>query len=72
MIVGTVVLEVEGESQRVLRLSGVGKYPYLSGSAGEIDFGQVLVTKIVTRELVLKNSSEVPAQFRIEGKGADG
>jgi hypothetical protein len=43
--VGTVVLEVEGEGQRVLKLSAVGKYPYISASSAELDFGSVLVTK---------------------------
>jgi cilia- and flagella-associated protein 65 len=70
--VGTVVLEVEGESQRVVKLSAVGKYPYVSSSLTEIDFGQVLVTKTVTRELVIKNNSEVPAEFHIESLGSDG
>jgi hypothetical protein len=63
--VGTVVLEVEGEPQRVLKLSAVGKYPYISASSGDLDFGTVLVTRPQTRELVLKNSSEVAAEFSI-------
>ena len=63
--VGTVVLEVEGEAQRVLKLSAVGKYPYISASSADLDFGSVLVTRPQTRELILKNSSEVGAEFAI-------
>lgn len=63
--VGTVVLEVEGEPQRVLKLSAVGKYPYISASSADLDFGTVLVTKPQTRELILKNNSEVAADFSI-------
>jgi hypothetical protein len=66
VIVGTVVLEVEGEGQRVIRLSAVGKYPYISVSSQEVDFGDVLVTKQVSKEIILKNNSEVPAQFNLQ------
>lgn len=66
VIVGTIVLESEAEDiQRVFRLSAVGKYPYLAMNVGEIDFGDVLVTKEVSREITVKNNSEVPAEFRI-------
>jgi hypothetical protein len=47
--VGTVILEVEGEDQRVLKLSAVGKYPYISSNLNEIDFGNVLVTRSQTK-----------------------
>ncbi len=63
--VGTVVLEVEGEPQRVLKLSAVGKYPYISANSADLDFGTVLVTKPQSRELILKNNSEVAADFSI-------
>ena len=72
MTVGTVILEVEGEAQRVIKLSAVGKYPYISSNASEIDFGAVLVTKNVTRDLIIKNNSEVPASFQIVSKTAQG
>jgi hypothetical protein len=67
--VGTVILEVEGEEQRVFKLSAVGKYPYISANASELDFGNVLVTKSISKELVLKNNSEVPAEFSIAQRG---
>lgn len=47
-------------------MSAVGKYPYISANHAELDFGNVLVTKSVSKELVLKNSSEVPAEFYIQ------
>lgn len=68
--VGTVVLEVEGEPQRVIKLSAVGKYPYLSASTSDLDFGSVLVTKAATREVVIKNSSEVAGEFSIGRSGS--
>lgn len=70
--VGTVILETEGEPQRVIKLSAVGKYPYISTSLAEINFGQVLVTKTVSRELIIKNSSEVPAEFQVVSRGGEG
>ena len=42
-------------------MSAVGKYPYISSNMAEIDFGAVLVTKNVSRDLVIRNNSEVPA-----------
>lgn len=65
VIVGTVVLEIEGEQPKVYRLSAVGKYPYISVKEATISFDDVLVTKPVTQELILKNSSEVQANFNI-------
>jgi hypothetical protein len=49
----------------VLKLSAVGKYPYISASSADLDFGNVLVTKPQTREFILKNNSEVAADFSI-------
>lgn len=65
--VGTVVLEVEGEEQRVIKLSVVGKYPYISPNLTELDFGNVLVNRPVSKDLLLKNNSEVAADFHIKG-----
>ena len=66
--VGTVILEVEGEGQRVIKLSAVGKYPYISANVTDVDFGRVLVTRTASREVVLRNSGEVPATFTIDSK----
>ena len=61
VIVGTVIFEVEGEEQRVYKFSAIGKYPYLSVNSTELNFGDVLVTKNVAKEIMLKNNSEVDA-----------
>lgn len=65
VIVGTVVLEIEKESPKVFRFSAVGKYPYISVKESLINFDDVLVTKSVSKDLLLKNSSEVAANFKI-------
>lgn len=62
---------MEGEEQRVIKLSAVGKYPYISANYSELDFGNVLVTKSISKELILKNSSEVPADFYIQKSASD-
>ena len=49
----------------MIRLSAVGKYPYISVNSQDVDFGDVLVTKQVSKEIILKNNSEVPAQFSL-------
>jgi hypothetical protein len=54
------------ESSRVLKMSAVGKYPFLTISSEKLDFETLIVGKITKKELLLKNESLVPAQFKIE------
>ena len=61
-------MEVEGEEPKIYRVSAVGKYPYVLMNQGEIVFDDVSVNKITSRDLILKNSSEVPAYFSIQNE----
>ena len=49
------------ESSRVLKMSAVGKYPFLTISSEKLDFETLIVGKITKKELLLKNESLVPA-----------
>jgi len=38
-------------------MSAIGKYPYISTNISSIDFGNVLVTNSINKEIILKNNS---------------
>jgi hypothetical protein len=53
-------------------MSAVGKYPFITVSSEKIDFETLLVGKISSKEILLKNSSLVPAEFSVEKISDDG
>lgn len=69
VVVATIVLETEDEPPRIFKLSAIGKYSYVSCSSDLVDFNSLLVGKLDTKEIVLKNSSPIPAKFRITNEG---
>ena len=60
------------EVTRVMKVSAIGKYPFITLDAHDIDFDTLLVGKTVSRELQLQNSSSVPTSFVIEKVSDDG
>ena len=71
----TIIVKIaEGATEvtRILKVSAIGKYPFITLDAEDIDFDSLLVGKTVSRELKLQNSSLVPAQFQIEKVSDDG
>ena len=65
-LVGSTILRVHGEKERVIKFSIVGKFPFIKLSNNKVDFGTMLHGKHAIKEVVLKNVSEVPAKFRVE------
>eukprot|EP00240_Pyramimonas_obovata_P016412 CAMPEP_0118939228 /NCGR_PEP_ID=MMETSP1169-20130426/28321_1 /TAXON_ID=36882 /ORGANISM="Pyramimonas obovata, Strain CCMP722" /LENGTH=266 /DNA_ID=CAMNT_0006883433 /DNA_START=179 /DNA_END=975 /DNA_ORIENTATION=+ len=64
VFVATAVCEMQGEGEIAsVKISGIGKYPYISVEESKIDFGNVLVGKIVEKTFKLSNQSMVPATF---------
>lgn len=59
MVVATAVVKVnDGEGgSRAIKLSSIGKYPFLTISNDKIDFEEMLVGKSVTKEIFLRNIS---------------
>ncbi len=73
MIATAVFKFFEGEeSVRVLKLSAVGKYPFITLNQDKVDFETLLVGKVAAKDIMLKNQSLVPAQFQIEKINDDG
>ena len=68
VILASVIFKfLEGEeSSKVLKISAVGKFPFLTLSQDSIDFETLLVGKVISKEIFLRNNSLVPAHFVIE------
>jgi hypothetical protein len=60
------------EHLKVLKLSALGKYAFLTLNQDKIDFETLLVGKVSQKEIMLKNQSLVPTDFIIEKINDDG
>jgi len=65
VVVANAVLYVDEESPRIIKLSAIGKYPYINLSTSKMDFEYLLLGKKATKDLIIKNISQVPAKFEI-------
>ena len=61
----TVVVKLSGaeEATKVLKMSAIGKYPFLTINHEKFDFESLLVGKVSQKDVILKNNSLVPANF---------
>jgi hypothetical protein len=55
-----------------LKLSAIGKYPFITIDRQNFDFGSLLVGKSASKDIIITNSSEVPTTFTIEKISDDG
>lgn len=62
----SIILNIQFEEVRVIKVSGIGKYPFLQLNTKKLNFESLLIGKSITKELTIKNSSEVTAGFTIE------
>lgn len=60
------------EGTKVLKMSAIGKYSFLTINQERFDFETLLVGKVAQKEVMLKNQSLVPAQFTVEKTNDDG
>jgi cilia- and flagella-associated protein 65 len=67
VIVATVVFKFSGaeDGTKVLKISAIGKYPFLTINHEKFDFETLLVGKTAQKEVILKNNSLVPAEFNV-------
>jgi hypothetical protein len=63
--VGTIVVKQPNGPSLVMKVSGIGKLPYISVSTHLIDFGSVLLGQTQTRELIVSNASLVPVSYSL-------
>lgn len=57
VIIASAVFKFSGseEGSKVLKLSAIGKYPFLTINQEKFDFETLLVGKVATKEVILKN-----------------
>lgn len=60
------------ELTRTLKVSAIGKYPFITLSHESIDFKSLLIGKTESKEITITNSSLVPTSFNIEKVNDDG
>jgi hypothetical protein len=74
VIVATILFKFSGAEDgiKVLKLSAIGKYPFLTINHEKFDFETLLVGKVSEKDVILKNNSLVPAEFNVEKVNDDG
>lgn len=58
--------------KKVLKMSGIGKYPFVEISTDKIDFESLTVGKTTSQTVRLRNYSQVKAQYTVELINDDG
>ena len=75
VIIATLVVKVqEGGSEltKVVKLSAIGKYPFMTLDQQSFDFENLLVGKTRSQIFSLQNASLVPTTYTIEKVNDDG
>ena len=75
VIIATVVVKVQegaNELSKVVKMSAIGKYPFLTLDQQSFDFENLLVGKTASQVFNLNNSSLVPTHYTIEKVKDDG
>lgn len=58
--------------QRVLKMSGIGKFPFVSINHERLDFEQLTVGKELSKSVTLRNYSLVKAEYTLDPVNDDG
>lgn len=66
VVVATIVFQVQNEQDKVLKVSAIGKYSYITLNKSTFQFGELLIGQSETKNLVIKNQSSVSATFHLE------
>lgn len=65
VIVSNAKITLDNKTSKVIKLSSIAKYPYLTLPKDALDFGIVPIGKSSEQDLVLTNTEAVPAKFTI-------
>ena len=65
-------MESGSELTKVLKMSAIGKYPFITLDSQAFDFENLLVGKTASQVFNLQNSSLVPTKYTIEKVNDDG
>ena len=75
VIIASIVVKIiadGNEMSKVLKLSAIGKYPFVTLDSQAFDFENLLVGKTASQVFNLQNSSLVPTRYTIEKVNDDG
>lgn len=65
VLVASTVLHIIGEPDRVVKISAIGKYPFITINTSKLNYESLIVGKREVKEIVIKNQSPVNAVFNI-------
>ena len=71
VFVASAVCLMMGETIALVKIHGIGKYPYVSLQEGTADFGEVLIGTSKEMNITLANHSLVPASFDVTRTALD-
>jgi len=66
VFVANLIIEIQNQPEIIAKLSAIGKYPFISIRKQVFKFEKLLVGQTLTHQIVLFNSSQVSASFKIE------
>lgn len=66
VIISSMIINLNGEEEKVVKLSAVSKFPVLSVSDTALDFEELLVGKSETKEILIHNTGQVGTHFKIK------
>ena len=66
VLVANARIILDQKYKKIIRLSSIAKYPYLSINKSIIDFGSIQIGHTKELELIVANNENVPAKFSIE------
>lgn len=72
IVVKLTEISTNSECTRTLKVSAIGKYPFITLNTDVINFDELLIGKTATKEITITNSSPVHTSFKIERVSDDG
>ena len=66
VLVSNAQIILEQKYSKIIKLSSVSKYPYITLNKNMLDFGTIQIGKTTEQELIITNLETVPAHFTIE------
>lgn len=66
VVVATVIFQIQNEPDKIMKLSAIGKYAYITLNKAVFQFGELLIGQNESKNLIIKNQSAVSTTFHIE------
>jgi hypothetical protein len=66
VLIANAIITIDEKVSKVIKMSSIAKYPYLTLSKNMLDFGNVIIGKSKELELIISNPEKVPAKFVIK------